>query len=84
MHQISSADGAEACAQVEILGATIKIECGHIRRRLLLNRGFFARRKLGLQLIRNCLGDFTLDGEDVGQVAVVRLGPEMCVISRID
>ena len=53
-------------------------------RRLFFERGLFERRKRGLQLPRDLLGDVTLDGENVGQIAIVTLCPSMRVRSRID
>src|SRR6202048_1955444 len=39
--------------------------------------GFLARRNLSLELIGDCLTDFTLDSEDVGQIPIVGLRPKM-------
>jgi hypothetical protein len=44
----------------------------------------FVRRKLGLQLVGNGLGDLALNGEDIGQIAIVGLGPEMRIIASVD
>ena len=41
-------------------------------------------RELGLQRGRDLERDIGLDGEDVGQLAVVGLGPEVTVVFRID
>ena len=45
---------------------------------------FLVRRELSLQLIGNRLGDLALDGEDIGQIAIVGLCPEMRVGAGID
>ena len=42
------------------------------------------RQQLDLELLHDRLRDLVLDGEDVGQIAVVAIGPEMRPVLRID
>src|SRR5260370_16129920 len=62
----------------------VKIERGEVRSRRFLNLGFFTRRKLGLQLVSDGLGDFGLDGEYIGEIAIISLLPIMCITACID
>ena len=41
-------------------------------------------RELGLELLRDCFGDLTLNGEHVRQIAIVGLRPEMRIGPRVD
>ena len=63
--------------QVEVVG----IEMG---RAALLDRLFFLRQQLEFQRRDDGLGDLVLQREDVVQVAVVALGPEVVVARRLD
>ena len=40
--------------------------------------------RLGLELLRDCFGDLTLNGEHIRQIAIVGLRPEVRVGSRVD
>ena len=51
---------------------------------LFFNRLLFRRQNLGLQLRGDGFGYFALDGEDIGQIAIISLSPKMRVGSRID
>src|SRR2546421_7769173 len=50
----------------------------------LFDRFLLVRRKLRLQLVGNGLGDLALNGEDIGKIAIVGLGPEMRIIASVD
>ena len=65
------------CSQVEIVGS-------HVRRGALVHCAFFGWRKFGLKLIGDFFGNLALDGKDIGQIAVILLGPDMRVIAGID
>src|SRR4029434_849515 len=65
------------CSKVEIVGT-------QVRRGPLADCTLFRWRQLGLKLIGDFLGNLTLDGEDVGQLAVIFLDPNMRVIAGID
>src|SRR6266487_415606 len=56
-------------------GARVKIERANLGRRGTFDGVFFTRRKLCLQLFSNRLRDLALNGEHVGQIAVISLGP---------
>ena len=43
-----------------------------------------AAGKLGLQRLGDCFGDFALDPEDVDELAVVGIGPQMRIAGRLD
>ena len=73
--QSGTVGSAKASAQDQIYGTTVEIECGDIVRRSLLDGALFTRRKLGLQLIRDGFGDFTLDGEHVINRPIIILRP---------
>src|SRR5436309_1233851 len=68
----------------ELLRPQVKIVSSKICRRCLLNRGFFARRNFGLELVGDAFGDLALNGKHISQVAIIGLGPQMCVVPRID
>ena len=51
---------------------------------LFLQRCLLRRRQLRFKSLSDCAGNFALNGEDVRDVAIVRLGPDMRVIARID
>ena len=44
----------------------------------------FTWRKLRLQLVGNGLGDLALDGEDIRQIAIVGLRPQVYVSAGVD
>ncbi len=50
----------------------------------LVDRTLFPWRYFGLKLIGDGLGDLTLDGENIGQVPVIFLRPDMSVITGVD
>ena len=62
----------------------VKFECADIGRGCLLNVPLFIQRELRLQLVSDGLCDFGLDGEHVGEIAIVALRPEMRVIAGVD
>ena len=55
-----------------------------VLRRLARHLRLFARRKLGAQLVRDLLRQIGLDREDVRQIAVVILRPDVLVGYRVD
>src|SRR5439155_22992325 len=65
------------CANIKIVGSKV---CG----RLLPNGRFFTGGDFCLKLICNCLGYLALNGEHVGQIAIITLCPEMFVGASID
>ena len=65
------------CLQVEIVGS-------QIRGWPLVDCTLFLWRQLGLKLFGDFLRNLALDGEDIRQIAVVSLRPEMRVVPRID
>ena len=50
----------------------------------MLDRFLLLRQELHLELLDDGLGDLVLDRENVGQVAVEALGPEMAVTGPFD
>jgi len=42
------------------------------------------RMELDLQLLDNCMGNFVLDGENIGQVTVKAVGPKMAAVLAVD
>ena len=62
----------------------VKIIGNDVIRRLLLHGCCLSKRKLSLKLIGNCFGNLTLNGENVRQIAIVGLGPEVRVASGVD
>ena len=65
------------CLQVEIVG-------NQVRGRSLGDCTLFLWRQLGLKLIGDFLRNLALDGKDIGEIAIISLRPQMCVIARID
>jgi hypothetical protein len=55
-----------------------------ISRRSVLYRLLLVRGELRLQLVGNGFGDLALDGEDIGQIAIVSLRPNIRVTARVD
>ena len=41
-------------------------------------------QQLDLQLIDNGVRDLVLDGEDIGEIAVVAIGPQMPPVAAVD
>src|SRR3954452_1743890 len=68
----------------KILGVRVEVKRSDIHRRRLFNGAFLAWRKLRLELIGDGFCDLTLDGKNVGQIAIVSLRPEMRIGARID
>src|ERR1700761_7275453 len=81
---IRSSNSAEGGIVHEIFRAAIQIKCGDIGGGTYFDRGLFVRRKFGLKLIGNGGGDFALDREHIGQVAVISLRPQMRVVTGVD
>src|SRR6266550_9200511 len=75
-----------ACAgrQEESFGAAVLIEGNKIGRRSLLDGFLLVRRELRLQLLGDGLGDLALDDEDIGQIAIISLRPNIRVTARVD
>src|SRR5438105_15636311 len=75
---------ARAGRQEESFGPAVLIEGEKISRRSFLDRLSLVRRKLRLQLPGNGFGDLTLDREDIGQVTIIGLRPNIRAIARVD
>ena len=63
----------------QLLGLKIKVERFGIPRRPQVDRSFFACGKIGLKLSNNVFGNFTLNRENIRQIAIVMLCPKVCV-----
>src|SRR6266404_4549930 len=59
----------------QVIGISFNIFRRHLPDRLLL-----LRQQLHLELFHNGVGDFVLNSEDVGQVAIKTLGPDMTAV----
>ena len=70
--------------QKEIFCVRVEIERGDIGGRWLLDGPLFARREFRLELVGDSFCDFALNGENVGQIAIVSLRPPMRVSTCID
>ena len=66
-----------AALQIVVVGVDV------LRRRRL-DRLLLLRQQPHLELLDDRLGDLVLDGEDVGQVAVIAVGPEMRSVCAVD
>ena len=55
-----------------------------VLRRLCSNRPLLRTRELRLQRVGDRFGNVALDRKNVGQLAIVNVGPKMCVVQRID
>src|SRR4029453_8896308 len=65
------------CSQVEIVG-------NEIRSGALTDYTLFLWRQFGLKLVGDFFGNLALDGENIGQVAIIFFGPDMRVIAGIN
>ena len=65
-------------------GASVEIVGNKIAGGPFFNGSLFAGQKFRLQLVGNRFGNFTLDRENISQIAVIGLRPEMRVITRVD
>jgi len=65
-------------------GLQIKVDCNGFFRRCQCDGGFFAERDFRLELSSNRLRDFTLENEDVGDLAIVGVRPKMRIGARVD
>ena len=71
--------GVRKLAAAQIVGIGLRI-VSSARRQSPSSR----RAEGELQLIDDGVGQFFLDGEDIGEVAIVAVGPEMVAVCRID
>ena len=62
---------------IEVAALQIVVVSVDVPRRRQLDRLLLLRQQPHLELLDDGLGDLVLDGEDVGQVAIVAVGPEM-------
>src|ERR1700693_5626043 len=69
---------------VELPALQIQIVSGEVPCRALLDPLLFRRRESGFEGGGNPLGDLALDREDVLELAVVGLGPDVLVASGVD
>src|SRR4029453_16760318 len=74
----------EANVENEIIRSAVELKRRYVRGRSLLDRVLLRGRKLRLQLVGDFFGDLALNGEYIGQVTVVCLRPEMCVVASVD
>jgi len=63
----------------EIVGVRLDVV-----RRCLRDRLLFLRQQLDLQLLDDRMRDFVLDREDVREVAVVAVGPDVSAVLAVD
>src|SRR5262245_57456417 len=84
LQQIGSPISAGKRRQKKIFGVGVEIEGSDIRRRRLFNGTLLGWRKLRLQLVGDGFCDLALDRENVCQIAIVRLRPEMSIGARVD
>ena len=66
---------------IEVPALEIVVVGLDVLRRRRLDRLLLLRQQPDLQLLDDRLGDLVLDREDVGQVAVVAVGPEMRAVA---
>src|SRR5262249_10975881 len=50
----------------------------------LADRFLFLRKQLDLELLDDGVGDFVLDGKDIGQVPIIAIGPDMAAVLAVD
>ena len=62
----------------------VEIKRNHVRSRRLFDLALFIRRELRLQLIGDGFCDFALNRENISQIAIVSLRPQMRIGARID
>ena len=70
--------------QKKIFGVRVEIERCDIGRRAAFNGALLAWRELRLELVGDGLCDLALNSENIGQIAIVSLRPEMRIGARID
>jgi hypothetical protein len=76
--------GAHGCQDEERLGPIVEKERGKVACGRLCNGRLLADRKLRLKLVSDRFGDIALYREDVGQIAIVGLRPQMRIGSGIN
>src|SRR5207248_3418425 len=64
--------------------AQVSIVSFWIVRRLISYGFLFPTGELRAQLARDCFRDVALDREDIGQLAIVDVGPDMRIVSCFD
>ena len=62
----------------------VKIVRCEVCRGSLLDRGLRLGRKLRLKVVSDSLCNFALNGENIREVAIIRLSPKMRVGPRVD
>src|SRR4029453_11022529 len=71
LKQVGSRGSTKGARQKETLRSAVEIEGGQVRGRRLLNRQFLGGGELGVKLLHYVFRDFTLNGKEVFQIAVV-------------
>ena len=74
----------QADSAQDIVGARIKLESDEIVGRLFLNGQSLSRCDFGVQSFGDFLRDLALDCEQIIQIAVVLLGPDVRVSACVD
>src|SRR3954466_15063060 len=71
-------------ARKKTFGSSVEFEGGDVTCRGAFNSSLFAWRKAGLQLLSNRHRDLALNGENIGNIAVISLAPERPIRRHID
>src|SRR5438105_2840183 len=69
----------EKVAASQVIGVSF-----NIFRRHLPDRLFLLRQQLNLELLDDGVGDFVLNGENIGQIAIEALGPDVAAILAVN
>src|SRR5262245_48324484 len=84
LQQIRSPFSTERSHEKEILATRIKIERDEVGRWLALNGLLLSSRDFGVQSFCDFFRNLALDGEQIVQMAIVLLGPNVGVGTRVD
>src|SRR5205823_928734 len=84
LQQVGSPISTGKRRQKKIFSVRVEIKRSDIRRRRLFDGTLLLWGKLRLELIGDSFCDLALNSENVGQIAIVSLRPEMRIGARID
>src|SRR6266550_6282017 len=82
--QVLRKNRTEANVKNEILRSAVEFKSSDVCGWALLDRTFLGGGELRLQLVGDAFGNVALDGEDVGQIAIIGLRPEVHVVAGVD
>src|SRR6266481_4923616 len=79
LEQIRSFSGCDRRSEQKLFGASVEIESAEVVRRRTFHRSLLGWRELGLQLIGNSLCNLVLNCENIGELPIITLSPQVLI-----